>query len=166
MRRVTIAVLALFVVSLCLGSPYRLAPAAQQSRPPQKAHILDGDFSIQKDVHRLPDTLKSAFAHLAGEQNFEMANPGERFQVADVIVEPRLPLRRLLFAGISKDKYFIHYERGGRGHSYHIAVFKVDPKEEVKFLWGSSGATGAKNLEQLRNMVAMREFADDQGHYW
>jgi hypothetical protein len=165
MRRVTTGILALFVVSLCPGSLYHLAPAAQQSSPPQKTHILDGDFSIQKDIHRLPDALKSGVSHLTGEQNFEMANPDERFQVTDVVVEPRLPLRRLLFAGISKDKYFIHYERGGRGHSYHVAVFKVGPKEEVKFLWGGSGATGAKNLEQLRDMVAMGEFADDQGHY-
>jgi hypothetical protein len=95
-----------------------------------------------------------------------MANPGEKYEATDVIGEPRLPSRRLLFAGLSRDKYFIHYERGGRGHSYDIVVFEVDPGKEVKLLWGGSGATGAKSLEQLRSMVASGAFADDRAYSW
>ena len=45
----------------------------------EKAHVLDGDFTIEKNVDRLPDGLKSAFAHLAKEADFKMANPGEEF---------------------------------------------------------------------------------------
>lgn len=110
--------------------------AGQSSyRPPfrtlslsQRAHILDGQFTIQKDVNQLPTGLKVQFARLAGEKDFKMANPGEEYQSTDVIMRPGLPRRRLLFAGMSNDKIFIFYEEGGYSHSSHVAVFDLDPQ--------------------------------------
>jgi hypothetical protein len=133
--------------------------------PTQKAHVLDGDFLIVKSVDRLPDGLKAAFCRLAGLREFNMANPGEKYQEADVIVEPGLPFQRLLFAGISSDKYFLHYETGGIGHSYHVAVFSVDSERNVKFLWGGPGKL-AKDLNQLRATVAAGDYKDDQAYSW
>ena len=113
--------------------------------PAQNAHVLDGDFLVVKKVDHLPEELKSAFRRLVGMDNFEMADPGEKYQVTDVIVEKGLPFQRLLFAGISNSKYFIHYETGGIGHSYHVAVFSVDSERKVTFLWGGPGSQGAKD---------------------
>jgi hypothetical protein len=132
----------------------------------QKAHVLDGDFLIVKNVDRLPDDLKSAFCRLAGMKNFEMADPGENYQVTDVVVEEGLPFKRLLFAGISSGKYFIHYETGGIGHSYHVAVFGIDSQRRVTFVWGGPGGSGANDLTQLRTMVAAGAYKDDQAYYW
>jgi hypothetical protein len=134
--------------------------------PAQKAHVLDGEFVIVNTVDHLPENLKSAFSHLAGMHDFAMANPGEKYQVTDVIIEEGLPDLRLLFAGISRDKYFIHYEEGGIGHSYHLAVFAIDSEGKVKFLWGGPGFRGAKDLKQLRTMVAAGVFKDDQAYSW
>ena len=134
--------------------------------PTQKAHVLDGKLLIVKSVDRLPDDLKSAFSRLAGMRDFAMANPGEKYQETDVIVEKALPFERLLFAGISNDKCFIHYEEGGIGHSYHVVVFAVDSQGKVKFLWGGPGTRGAKDLKQLRTMVAAGVFKDDQAYSW
>jgi|HubBroStandDraft_6_1064221.scaffolds.fasta_scaffold77600_2 hypothetical protein len=134
--------------------------------PTQKAHVLDGDFLVVKKVDRLPEDLKSAFCRLAGMDNFEMADPGEEYQVTDVIVEKGLPFQRLLFAGISNGKYFIHYETGGIAHSYHVAVFSVDSERKVTFVWGGPGGQGAKDLTQLRTMVAAGVYKDDQAYYW
>jgi mono/diheme cytochrome c family protein len=131
----------------------------------EKAHILDGDFSIEINAGRLPANLKSAFAQLAGERYFNMANPGEKFQVTDVIDEPGLPWRRLFFAGISNDKYFIHYEKGGIAHSSHLAVFAVNSDGKVSFLWGGPGPA-AKDLAQLQTMLAAGKFADDLPYYF
>jgi hypothetical protein len=141
-------------------------PVFHTLSPAEKAHILDREFSIEKGVDRLPDSLKSAFARLAGEPDFKMANPGEKYQETDVISEQGLPFRRLLFAGISNDRYFIHYEQGGIGHSYHVAVFGVDPGGKVRFLWGGPGFRAAKDLEQLRTMISAGTFADDRAYYW
>jgi hypothetical protein len=134
--------------------------------PAQKAHVLDGEFLIVNTVDRLPNDLKSAFSHLAGMHDFAMANPGKKYQVTDVVVEEGLPFQRLLFAGISHDKYFVHYEAGGIGHSYHVAVFAIDSGRKVTFLWGGPGFRGAKDLKQLRTMVAAGVFKDDQAYYW
>jgi hypothetical protein len=141
-------------------------PIHRTFSPAQKAHVLDGDFLIVRTVDRLPIELKTAFSQLSGMHDFEMANPGERFQVTDVVVEPGLPWRRLFFAGISTGKYFIHYEEGGIGHSYHVAVFTIDSDRKVKFLWGGPGFREAKDLKQLRTSVAAGAFMDDQAYSW
>lgn len=55
---------------------------------------------------------------------------------------------------------------GGRGHGYYLVVFKVDPHGEAHFVWGGSGANGAKNIEQLRKMAAAGQFSDTENYYW
>ena len=141
-------------------------PIFHSYSPAQKAHVLDGEFLLVKTVDRLPNDLKSAFSQLAGMNGFEMAGPGENFQLGDVIVEHGLPWRRLLFAGTSNDKYFIHYERGGRGHNYYVVVFAIEPERKVTFLWGAAGFPGAKDLRHLRTMVAAGAYADDRSYSW
>jgi hypothetical protein len=141
-------------------------PIHRSFSPEQKAHVLDGNFVIIRTVDRLPIDLKSAFSHLAGMHDFEMADPGERFQITDVVVEPGLPWRRLLFAGLSTGKYFIHYEEGGIGHSYSVAVFTIDSERKVTFLWGGPAFRGADDLKQLRTMVTAGDFMDDQAYAW
>jgi hypothetical protein len=111
--------------------------------------ILDGDFEIVTSVHRLSEPVRSAFAVLAREFRFEMANPGQDFQETDVITNNGLPLRRLIFAGISGGKCFLHYERGGRGHSYYVVVFTTTPSE-AKFVWGTTLPEFSTNLADLR----------------
>jgi mono/diheme cytochrome c family protein len=125
----------------------------------EKTHTLDRDFSIEKEVSRLPDGLKSAFVSLAKMPDFKMANPGEKFQATDVI-EAGLPDRRLIFAGISKDRYFIHYEKGGVYHAFYEVVFDVSPDGKVSFLWGGSGTRAAKDLAELRTLISSKAFSD------
>lgn len=142
------------------------APVFHKLSHGEKAHILDRDFSIVKKVDRLPDALKSAFAQLASESDFKMANPGEKYQETDFISEPGLPWRRLLFAGISNDRYFIHYEKGGMGHSFYVAIFNVSPAGKVSFLWGGPGFRAARDLPQLRTLVSVGVFCDDRVYYF
>src|SRR4029077_18306649 len=64
------------------------SPAHRKLSAAEKAHILDGEFTIEKRVDRLPESLKSAFARLSKEAEFKMANPGEKFQATDDVAEP------------------------------------------------------------------------------
>src|SRR5690349_1574123 len=78
-------------------------PAIKISRatvPPNKDHILDGDFTIVKTTKDIPDRCKSAFIVLSKGTQFQMADPGQEFQATDVITEQGLPSRRLIFAGV------------------------------------------------------------------
>lgn len=176
----------LFVVSLGLGLSVHAQAAAVPSAPPattkpaddlparfhktlsqaQKQHVLDGQFTVLTSTDAMPPRLKEAFEMITGVRQFEMANPGEKYQVTDVITERGLPRRRLLFAGVSDNKWFIQYERGGLGHSYFVVVFSVEPRGAVQFLWGGEGFQSAKDLDDLRKKIAAGRFADDRLYYW
>jgi hypothetical protein len=70
-----------------------------------------------------------------------------------------------LFAGMKDGEWFVHYERGGRGHGYYVLVFRLDSPGRAQFVWCGSGANGAKDLGQLRKMVAGGQFSDQDHHF-
>ena len=45
-------------------------------------------------------------------------------------------------------------------------VFEVNPQSGFGFVWGGVGFHGAKNLDQLRKMVAAGQFSDELKNYW
>jgi hypothetical protein len=114
----------------------------------------------------MPADVKQAFATITGEPSFALANPGQKYQATDVVVERGLPRRRLVFAGVRGDEWFVHYELGGIGHSFCVLLFKVDPQSRLQFVWGGAGFHGAKNLDELRKMVAAGQFSDETQNYW
>ena len=92
------------------------------------------------------------------QNTFVLANPHEKYQVADVILNPNLTRRRLVFAGGDHDRWFVHYERGGRGVTCFIALFVIGSDGQAHVVWSGSGSNRADNLDQLRKMVAAGEF--------
>ena len=163
-KRATTNLVALFACLFCTAA---LAQHfhKQLSRA-EREHILDGPFTVVPTTEAMPSKVKQAFAEITAEHSFALANPGQKYQVTDVVSEPGLPFRRLLFAGVKDDEWFIHYERGGRGHGYSVIVFKVDAQQRLQFLWGGVGFRGAKNLDELRKMVAAGQFSDDVASAW
>ena len=56
------------------------------------------------------------------------------------IVDPSVPSQRLIWAAYSATYYVVHYERGGRGHSYHVLVAIFTPENEaVSVAWRAVG---------------------------
>jgi hypothetical protein len=132
----------------------------------EKEHILDSLFTEVTRTEAISAIAKQAFAKITGEPSFALANPGQKYQVTDVVVDRSLPRRRLIFAGVQGDEWFVHYELGGYGHSYCVLLFTVDPRNHLQFVWGGAGSHGAKNLDQLRKMVAGGQFSDEMQNYW
>jgi hypothetical protein len=122
----------------------RISPSALQI-------FLTGDFTIVKDMKMLPPPVLQAYTERGGSR-LVMANPGKRFNATDVIYDSSVPRKRLIFAGVSQDKCFVHYEQGGISHSYLVALFKVNSTKLEPVWKGYCGA--AKNLEDLRSAVA------------
>lgn len=118
----------------------------------ESGRTLDDDFKILTSVEQLPTQVKSAFAALVHQPGFEMADPGRDFQVTDVITRKGLPRRRLIFAGISDKECFLHYEMGGRGHSYYVVVFSREPSDAT-LMWGEALPKPTANLAELRLSV-------------
>jgi len=160
--RIALVLVALF---LCLIS-LRAEDFHVRLSPTEKQHLLDGSFTKVTKVEAMPASVKQAFARITGEPAFALANPGEKFQVTDVIIDRSLPHRRLVFAGVRDDEWFVHYEVGGIGHSYCVVLFRVDSQSHLTFVWGGAGSQGAKDFDQLRKMVAGGQFSDDRSYYW
>jgi hypothetical protein len=160
-HRICLSVLALFFFSITLDAQFH-----KQLSAAEKEHILDSAFTEVTKAEAMPANVKQAFAKITAEPSFALANPGQKYQVTDVVVERGLPRRRLVFAGVRGDEWLVHYELGGIGHSYCVLLFKVDAQNRVQFVWGGVGSHGAKNLDQLRKMVAAGQFSDEMQNYW
>jgi hypothetical protein len=131
----------------------------------EKQHILDGQFTLVDSTQAMPEPVKNAFALITRKQGFELANPGQKYQATDVIEGGHLTTRRMILAGANRDKWFIHYEHGGIGHSYAVVVF-AKTQGGWEFFWGGVAFERAKDLEDLRKKIAAGRFHDDRLYYW
>lgn len=129
-------------------------------------HLLKSDsFERVSDVKDLPEHVKVSFNKITHDSTFLMANPGEEFQVTDVIEKEGLPDRRLIFAGISTDHCFLHYEMGGIGHAYYVVLFRLK-EDKARFVWGASAWEGYQTLDSLRKAVTSKKFDDSLPFIW
>jgi hypothetical protein len=98
---------------VCLALFFSITLSAQQFHKrlsaAEKEHILDSPFAEVTKMEAMPANVKQAFAKITGEPSFALVNPGEKYQVTDVAVERGLPRRRLVFAGVRGDEWFVHY---------------------------------------------------------
>jgi hypothetical protein len=162
------------VVFPAIGSPASPHPSLSQANkenhivlsPSEREHIFDGEYKTVLNVDQLPQQVKIVFAALAKQAKFEMANPGDDFQLTDVITQKGLPQRRLIFADISTDKCIVHYEKGGYAHVYYAVVFSIDAAQAARFVWGGAMWTAAKNLTQLRSAIKSGIIKDDLPYIW
>ena len=77
--------------------------AARRSRCPGRCGptCKDERFEIVTSIRGLPLGVRDGLQTLFGSQALDIAEPGAEFQVTDVIVNPKLPIRRLVAAGCS-----------------------------------------------------------------
>jgi hypothetical protein len=125
----------------------------------EKRQLFGGDCQVVTSISALPQPIKNAFATVTQDKPFALANPGTRFNATDVL-EPGLPQRRLLFAGVCSNRWIIQYEKGGWIGSVEVIVFSIESKSDVHFMWGGLGFTPAVNLTALRDAGVSGEFRD------
>jgi hypothetical protein len=88
--------------------------------PPQHRRTLQ-DTSRFHEIRTAAEIPSLVFSLCADRQG-RLAEPGEKWQVTDLVTDSTLPTKRLIWAAISAEYYVVHYEQGGRGHSYHILI--------------------------------------------
>jgi len=120
--------------------------------------VFDGNLTVVKNTAGLPTSCRQEFVSLSNQSQFEMADPGQKFQVTDVIIENGLSFRRLVFGAFNHDRCLIHYERGGRGRSYYAVLFSQSADGHGEFLWGGAGSQTESGLDQLRSDIAKGNF--------
>jgi hypothetical protein len=67
-----------------------------------------------KKVKDIPMPVKKAFGQAMGAKQFDMADTGGAWNKTDVVTNPSLLFRRLIWAVETTGYYVIHYEMGGR----------------------------------------------------
>jgi hypothetical protein len=120
------------------------------------AQLLSDDFKIVSDVNALPASVLRIFQE-KGSSRVLMANPGAKFNPSDVILDEAVPPKRLILAGVSTDKCFVHYEQGGIGLSYVLEVFGLGSAAPMKPIWFGYCDKRAFSLEALRSQVESGE---------
>ena len=117
-----------------------------------RVHLKDERFQIVTSVRGLPLGVRDELQTLFGTQSLDIADPGARFQVTDVIVDPKLPNRRLVEAGCSTDHCLVYYERGGSNRSWHVALFHWTP-DATRLESGGIAPSGLASIDDVRNAV-------------
>jgi hypothetical protein len=118
-----------------------------------RAHLKDERFQIVTSVRGLPLGVRDGLQMLFGSQELDIAEPGAEFQATDVIVNPKLPIRRLVTAGCSTDFHcLVYYERGGIAHTWQVALFHWTPAA-TRFEWGGSAPGGLATIDDVRKAV-------------
>jgi hypothetical protein len=117
-----------------------------------RAHVAEERFGIVTSVRGLPLGVREALQTLFGSASLDIAEPGAEFQATDVVINPRLPIRRLVAAGCSNDHCLVYYERGGIAHTWHLALFHWTP-EATRFEWGGHAPRGLPAIGDVKNAV-------------
>jgi hypothetical protein len=117
-------------------------------------------------VHELLSTrdLPRSLAALCADINGRLAEPGARLEVSDALTDELLPRKRLIWAVHSGECYIVHYESGGRGHSFHVLMVTLaTPKGKPQVVWRG---IGGKLKDYAAFAAALRRGKlDDQLNY-
>src|SRR5262249_21762847 len=133
-----------------LGPSPSLAVSTPNLSDQDKLDFLSGDFQLIIDVKKLPAPIVRAFTEEGGSR-LTIVNPGKRFRATDVVMDPSLPNKRLMLAGVSKEKCFLELEQGGIGLSHDLILFRMSSPNEAQVVW-RGGCQGA-SLQDLRDQI-------------
>jgi hypothetical protein len=128
------------------------APAGGALSTELRTVVRDGRFGIVTSVRGLPLGVRDELQTLFGSRSLDIAEPGGAFQRTDVIVEPGLPIRRLVAAGCTTRHCLVYYERGGFAHTWHVALFHWTPSA-TRFEWGGSAPGGLATIGDVRKAI-------------
>jgi hypothetical protein len=108
---------------------YALTPALAFPSPnvscPLSAKDSETFLTLDQVTPQIVRELQRRFGNPPGN-GIDMAPRDHDWQVTDVITsEVPLSFRRFVQAGHEGSRWYVWYEMGGMGHSYHIAIFDL-----------------------------------------
>ena len=127
-------------------------------------YVKDERFGIVTSIRGLPLGVRDGLQTLFGNRELDIAEPGAEFQVTNVIVNPKLPIRRLVAAGCTIDYCLVYYERGGVAHTWHVALFHWMPAA-TRFEWGGTAPGGLATIDDVRSAI-LSGGINGQARFW
>jgi hypothetical protein len=115
--------------SLCYANVTKLSPEDRSMlRDSPRFH----------EVHSTND-LPAAIVTFCAEDG-RLAEPGQKWNATDSIMDPTLPGKRLIWAAVGGEYYVVHYERGGIAHTFHVLVARLTKNDaKPKVVWRAVG---------------------------
>jgi len=92
---------------------------------PEHQKVL-ADAPRFRDVH-VTTKLPLAVFSLCADSSGKLAEPGQKWQVTDVIIDVNLPRHRLIWAAMDENYYVVHFESGGIAHSFEVMIVTMRP---------------------------------------
>ncbi len=140
------------VVIAALGaSLWAMVALGGQTSPPVvsaalTAHLKNDQMQVITSIRGLPLGVRDALGELIKGQYTDFAEPATPFLQTD-------PRRRLSLAACSADHHcIVYYERGGRTHTWHVAIFQWSPAATT-LEFGGTAPGGLKTIEAVRSAV-------------
>lgn len=119
-------------------------------------HLMDDKFYVVRFTSGIPQDCKKALPPNAAD----MAELDQEFQVTDAVFE-KLPWCRLIVAGEQPQRCFVHYECGGRGHSYNLVIAGAPNPQGAIPVWRGYSWEPAPTVEQLRREYIAGKFEQE-----
>ncbi len=158
-KTLSILVLTLLVGLLPCGCKTQNSTMTK-SNEKEITEFLSTSYWIVHKVEEIPKNIQKLFFRKITNQ--KLANPDEEFNSTDLIIDPNVPRRRLVFAGNSASSSFVCYEHGGRGLHCHLVIFSVDRKT-AQITFNGTYFYKPKNLNQLKQWVRENKFDKSDG---
>jgi hypothetical protein len=114
---------------LCAVSPYGLCCGDVTKLSAEDRGVLENTSRFH-EVHSTSDLPPAVVALCTGD-NGKIAEPGQKWNATDAIIDPTLPGKRLIWAAVGGEYCVVHYERGGIAHTFHVLAAKL-PKDGAK----------------------------------
>jgi len=119
---------------------------------PLRTHLRAESFQMVTSIRGLPLGVRDGLQASFGSQTLDIAEPGAEFRMTDVVVNPSLPTRRLVFAGCSIDHCIVYFERDGIAHTWHVALFHWTPAA-TRFEWSGTAPGGLATIDDVQKAI-------------
>ena len=115
-------------------------------------HVKNDRFGIVTSIRGLPLGVRDGLKTLFRSKTLDIAEPGAEFQLTDVVIDPDVPIRRMVAAACTIEYCLVYFERGGGTHTWHVALFHWTP-DATRFEWGGPAPGGLATIDAVRNAV-------------
>lgn len=108
---------------------------------------LESEKLITKnDKNKIPKFISNFLKSTVDE--FSIANPDEKWNASDIVIDKKIPRRKLIYFGEGKNMVLMTYNVGGIGKSTKILIFKFN-KEKIEDFWSGTVLVDLKNKEEI-----------------
>lgn len=98
------------------------------------------------DKNKIPKIILNFLKSTVDE--FSIANPDEKWNARDIVIDKKIPRRKLIYFGEGKNMLLMTYNVGGIGKSTKILIFKFN-KEKIEDFCSGTVLVDLKNKEEI-----------------